>query len=106
MNVREQLKCALLDPMVGGISIISSTNGSQVRNFLKQHPESFYLSEWEYELLCRMEYHIHSREKGLQLKALYDENKRGGYPSLVGIYSREELGSLISSDQDTLQMTY
>lgn len=106
MNIREQLKAALSDPKIEGLNFLDKHDGVQIHSILRRYSGDFYISVWEYEQLCRMEYHLHSKEKGLEIKKLYDQQKRGGYPSLVGIYSRQDLETFLSTELDTPQTLY
>ena len=49
----------------------------------------FFVSEWEHPLLGgKLEYHLHTKKRGEELRTLYDQGRRCGNPSLLEVYSR------------------
>lgn len=89
--MRNKYKEALNDPEIA-IRFISSISQRELETLLKEHPEDFYLSEWEYMIGgISFRYHLHDKTKGAELKDLYDSGERAGNPFLFGIYSKKDL---------------
>lgn len=111
MNIREQLKFALLDPQIEGISVVSLENGESIDRYLAEHSENFYLSEWRFGVgkVC-YKYHIHTEEVGRGLQKLFQRGIKGGHPYLTAVYSRGDLVKIvfpkIATAIDNVQIQY
>ena len=112
MDTIEFFREALKDHEVKDIVFLSVKHKKKLEKLLREHPEQFYLSEWEYQLWgIEFRYHIHDEIKGRELKRLYDIGERAGNPSLFGIYSRMDLEEKLNGytskvSQDTLEIHY
>ncbi|MDP3728043.1 MAG: hypothetical protein Q8R18_01175 [bacterium] len=97
MDIVEFYQQALQDPEIAMI-FLSSKHKRKLEILLKEHPEEFFLSEWEYQLGgIEFKYHIHEPKKGQEIKRLYDAGESAGNPNLFRVYSRRDLEEKLES---------
>lgn len=98
MDSIEIFREALQDFEIKDLVFLSSKHKGKLERLLREHPEEFYLSEWEYQLGgIEFKYHIHDLKRGQEIRRLYDSGEQGGNPNLFGIYSRTDLEEKLKS---------
>ncbi len=90
------LRKALEAPLCRGISCITPRKKEELSTVLDSMDDNSYLSEWRVGLgILRYEFRFHDEELGNSLKGLYGRGVRGGHPKLTGVYSKQDLISLL-----------
>ncbi len=98
MTPREIYKKALIDPRLE-IELIAPAHYAELAKLLEKLPPTADISEWSHMHGAGYEYHYHINGVGSQLRKLIGDEKRGGNPKLVKIYSRRELETIIQENQ-------
>ncbi|MDD5331793.1 MAG: hypothetical protein PHE43_03150 [Candidatus Nanoarchaeia archaeon] len=94
LEILSILKKALNDEKLNikDIDNLSGGDLSYLEKVVEELPNNGGVSEWQYGMgNLFFEYHLHTNGLVPKLKELYHRGKRGGHPTLLAVYSKEEL---------------